>query len=365
MHKEIIFFALLFLTVILTIPKSALAWGGHKEVTYYAVKDIEWIKNYTEIKITPFTYEDKDKRVIPYDIPYKEGNIGGTTDAITILSTYCEEPDWGLDKGINSDFFRILERIGLDSGSWRHGCWVMLDGLVKVGGAVERFLYNYNMSLQAFKNNDPYWGFRFLARCLHYLEDVTQPQHTYPVPFRVILENLFDTRKIVQIASNHHFTLERYQGYQCRIGNPSFVKVLTSAEPIVINGIEELINEAIMKSYKKAEIIWSLQSKIYGEDIDKPVEFNWYPGLETDEALVTQYNNIILEQMQDLSSRVKGLLLHISKIVESFSYPIYKRSSRRPIKQFISSFITKSYTSYFTRSRRIVDDREIYPGNGL
>lgn len=361
MHREIVFFSLLFLTVILLIPKTVLAWGGHKEVTYYTIKDIEWINNYPEIKITPFTYEDPDKREIPYNIPYKEGSIGDTTDAITILTTYCEEPDWGLDKYIDSKLFKILERFGLDSSGWRHGCWVMFGGLLKLGGAVERFTYYYNMSLLAFKNNDPYWGFRFLARGLHYLEDVTQPQHTYPVPYRVILENLFDSKKIVQIASNHHFTLERYQAYQYRAGKPKFVRAVTLAEPIQVNNVKSLIEDAIMKSYKKAESIWTLQSKIYGPEIDKPIEFQWYLGLETDESLVTKYDNIILEQMSDLASRVKGLLLHIGKIVEGLSYTIYKGSSRGPVKQFIGSLITKSYTSYLSRSRRLVNNREIYP----
>lgn len=359
MYREVIFFTLLALTVILALPRSAFAWGGHREVTYYTVKDIAWINSYGKIKITPFIYEDQGKRKTPYSIPYKEGYIGDTTDALTILITYCEEPDWELDKGIDSSLFRVLEKIGLDSNSWRHGCWVMLGGLLKVGGATERFVYCYNMSLTAFKNNDPYWGFRFLARSIHYLEDVTQPQHTYPVPFRVILENLFNTEKIIQIVSNHHFTLERYQGYQYRTGNPAFTEVSISAEPVQVTDINALIEGAIMKSYKKAESIWTLQSKIYGKDIDKIAEFHWYPGLETDDALINQYNSIILEQMSDLSSRVKGLLLHTGKIVEGLSYPVYERSSRSPVKQFISSFITKSYSSHLSRSRRLIDNRKI------
>lgn len=363
MYREIIFFLLFLLTILFLMPRNVLAWGGHKEVTYYTIRDIEWINSYPEIKITPFTYQDPDKRRIPYSIPYMEGNIGDTTDAITILTTYCEEPDWGLDKYIDSKFFKILEKIGLDSSSWRHGCWVMFGGLLKLGGAVERFVYYYNMSIFAFKNNDPYWGFRFLARGLHYLEDVTQPQHTYPVPYRVILENLFDTKKIIQIASNHHFTLERYQGYQYRIGNPKFIMAVTLAEPIQVNDAKSLIEDAIMKSYKKAESIWSLQSKIYGPEIDRPTEFQWYIGLERDELLVTQYDNIILEQMSDLSSRVKGLLLHIGKIVEGLLYPVYERSPRGPVKQFISLLIAKSYTPHLSRSRRIINNGKIYPSD--
>ncbi len=357
MFKELLFFTSVLLAVIMILPKVAFAWGGHKEVTYYCLKDVEWIKNFDSIKITPFNYEDSDRRLAPYYIPYKEGNIGDTTSALEILITYCEEPDWGLDKDIDSFLFKILGYIGLDSSAWRHGYWIM--GPIKLGGAPERFIYYYNMSINAFKNGDIYWGFRFLARCLHYIEDITQPQHTYPVPYKVIVQKQFNPKKIIPIVQNHHFTLERYQAYQCRVGNPKYVNILTSAKPIEPKDLKAFIVESAIKSSKKAEEIWDIQSKLYGADIDKEEEFNWYPGLEQDEALKTRYDDIILEQLSDLASKVKGLVLHIGKVVEGLSYPIYQRSLRGPIKQFVSLFTVKSYTSYLSRSRGIIDDGKI------
>jgi hypothetical protein len=361
MYREIIFFILILLTILMTLPKSAFAWGGHKEVTYYCLRDIEWLKEFNDIKITPFNYQDPDKRTSPYEVPYKEGAIGDSTSALDILTIYCEEPDWELDKNVDSFLFKLLGYIGLDSSSWRHGYWVI--GPVKLGGAPDRFIYFYNMSILAFKNNDYYWGFRFLARCLHYIEDVTQPQHTYPVPYKVILKNHFNPKRIIPIASNHHFTLERYQAYQCRTGYPKFINAIVSAKPAEVKDLRDFIVESAIKSSKKAEELWDIQSKLYGPDIDREEEFHWYPGLELDEALKTRYDDIIGEQLSDLASKVKGLVLHMREVVEGLSYPIYKGGFRSPVKQFAGFFTVKGYTSYLSRSRRIVDNRKIFPGD--
>lgn len=363
MYRELIFFVLVFLAILMTLPKSVFAWGGHREVTYYCLKDIDWLKDFENIKITPFTYQDPDNRRVPYEIPYKEGSIGDTTSAIDILTTYCEEPDWGLDKDVDSLLFRLLGYIGLDSSGWRHGYWVM--GPIKLGGAPDRFVYFYNMSILAFKNNDPYWGFRFLARCLHYIEDITQPQHAYPVPYRVIAQNHFNPKNILPIATNHHFTLERYQAYLCRTGYPKFINAITSAKPKEVKDLKAFIVESAIKSSKKAEEIWDIQSKLYGPDIDKQEEFHWYLGLELDETLKTRYDDIIAEQLSDLASKVKGLVLHIREVIEGLSYPVYKGGSRSPVKQFVSLFTFKGYTSNLSRSRRIVDNREIPPRDRL
>lgn len=363
MLRELLFFILVLLAIIMALPRVVFAWGGHREVTYYCLKDIEWLKDFENIKITPFNYQDPDKRTAPYEVPYKEGNIGDNTSALEILITYCEEPDWGLDKDVDSILFKLLGYIGLDSSGWRHGYWVM--GPVKLGGAPERFIYYYNMSIKAFKNRDLYWGFRFLARCLHYIEDITQPQHAYPVPFKVIAQKHFNPKKILPIAQNHHFTLERYQAYHCRVGDPKYVNVLTSAKPVEPKDLKTFIVESAIKSSKKAEELWDIQSQLYGPDIDKEEEFRWYLGLEKDETLKTKYDNIILEQLSDLASKVKGLVLHMGKVVEGLSYPIYNRSLGSPIKQFVSLLTVKGYTSYLSRSRRIVNDGKIPPRDNL
>lgn len=363
MFRELLFFTLVLLAIIMALPKVVFAWGGHREVTYYCLKDIEWLKDFDNIEITPFNYQDPDKRTAPYEIPYKEGNIGERTSALEVLTIYCEEPDWGLDKNIDSTLFKLLGYIGLDSSSWRHGYWIM--GPIKLGGAPEQFIRYYNMSVKAFKCGDLYWGFRFLARCLHYIEDITQPQHTYPVPYKVIVQNCFNPKKIIPIATNHHFTLERYQAYQCRVGNPKYVNALTSAKPVEPKDLKAFIVESAIKSSKRLEELWEIQSKLYGPDIDKEEEFKWYLGLEQDEALKTRYDDIIIEQLSDLASKVKGLVLHMGKVVEGLSYPVYDRSLRKPIKQFVSFLTVKGYTSYLSRSRRVIDNGEISPRDRL
>jgi hypothetical protein len=358
MHRDLVYPTLIILTIIIALPKEAFAWGGHKELTYYTIREIEWIKEYKDIKITPYTYTDSDGENPNYIISYKEGNTGDTIDSLTILTTYCEEPDWDLDKNVDSLLFRGMRCIGLDSSHWRHGYWVICEGLIELGGAVDRIEHYTNMSILAFKKKDLYWGFRFLARAIHYLEDITQPQHTYPVPPKLILDYLFNTNKLIVVASNHHFALEGYQGYNILIGYPPFVNAITSAKPMEVEDLKNFSREAAIKSKGEAPKLWELQSKLYGERIDEPTEFQWFPNIETDEALKAQYDNIIIKQLSDLSSRVKGLVLYVGKIVESLPYPLSQRSLRSPSKAFIGSFIAKGYTSYLSLPRRIINHRK-------
>ncbi|MGC9064848.1 MAG: hypothetical protein ACP5JL_09245, partial [bacterium] len=44
-------FSILLIVTAVT-PKKAYAWGAHKALTYYSIKDIEWIKGYEDVKIT-------------------------------------------------------------------------------------------------------------------------------------------------------------------------------------------------------------------------------------------------------------------------------------------------------------------------
>ncbi len=363
MYKDILFLFSILLIVTAVTPKKAYAWGAHKALTYYSIKDIEWIKGYEDVKITPYTYTENNGENPQYTIPYKEGNIGDITDPLTILIVYSQEPDWELDKNVDSPLFRGIRYVGLDSSHWRHGYWIIWEGFIELGGAIERISYYTNMSILAFRNKDPYWGFRFLARSIHYLEDITQPQHTSPVSGQMIVKYLFDINYLILIASNHHFTLEGYQGYSLETGYPPFVSAITMADPIEVKDLRNFAREAALKSKKEAPRLWELQSRLYGEGIDKPEEFYWSPNLEINKELRSQYDCIIIRQLQDLSARVKGLVLYVSKILEGFPYSILQRDVGLPSKNLASSLITKGYTSYLSLSRRIVKHREISSRN--
>jgi hypothetical protein len=67
----------------------------------------------------------------------------------------------------------------------------------------------------------------------------------------VILKNHFNPKRIIPIASNHHFTLERYQAYQCRTGYPKFINAIVSAKPAEVKDLRDFIVESAIKSSKK------------------------------------------------------------------------------------------------------------------
>jgi len=74
----------------------------------------------------------------------------------------------------------------------------------------------------AFETGHAYWGWRLIGWALHYVQDLTQPYHTTPLPGTNTRTILFaairdlvgihgPVTRIVRLATNRHFTLEKFQ----------------------------------------------------------------------------------------------------------------------------------------------------------
>ena len=75
------------------------SWNSHFFYTELAIKNNDWINNFSEIEVTPYTYEDidQDEYNPEFVIKYVEGEIGEKVKASDILINYSDEPDWDLD----------------------------------------------------------------------------------------------------------------------------------------------------------------------------------------------------------------------------------------------------------------------------
>jgi len=128
-----------------------------------------------------------------------EGEIGEKVKASSILINYSDEPDWDLDTNLNLNKIQALTG---GSQGYRHMYFSVFGGLLKAGEAPKRANHFFEMSKIAFGKGDNYWGFRFTARAIHYLEDISQPYHTYPAPLDVLFKKFFNVKKLTVLVTN-------------------------------------------------------------------------------------------------------------------------------------------------------------------
>lgn len=319
LRKETImrsFRVILILMIVILLPQTAFAWNIHGEMTRFVLDSLPWINRYDNITITEYSYKDSSPYNPNYKIPYLDGNIGDKTSAKKILSLYADEPDWNMDEGL---FLNSAQTLTGGSQGWRHQYFILFGGLLKVGEAPDRALHFYNMAVVAFKVKDLYWGFRFLARSLHYLQDLTMPFHSNPGPTMLLLSNLFDINGVTAMVSNHHFALEDYQEYQIKKRNLLYIKALRNAEPIKINNVWDSAVEAANKSKNYSETLWGLQSKIFGDTLNSKSRVKIQPDKIKSDSLKNEYDKIIVSLLMDFSAITKGFLYYARELFKGIN----------------------------------------------
>lgn len=176
---------------------------------------------------------------------YPEGNPK-ENEALTpheILTLYTTDPDDGRDQnlfvrdeegnphpmfpdqkwfgaiqGPNSQAFRHIEKPPF---RWGHPIRTFGIPFRSIGEASQRVEIYFQLSRLAFSLSEDYWGWRFLAGGLHYLQDLHQPYHAgqvTPVLLRQGLRVLFSwgwrekglMGSFVHVVSNSHRFFETY-----------------------------------------------------------------------------------------------------------------------------------------------------------
>ena len=236
LKKKITIFILLILSVLTLSSINVFSWNSHFFYTELAIKNNDWINNFPEIEITPYIYEDidQDEYNPEFVIKYVEGKIGEKTKASDILINYSDEPDWDLDTNLE---LNKLQALTGGSQGYRHMYFSVFSGLLKAGDAPKRANHFFEMSKAAFGRDDSYWGFRFAARAVHYLEDLSQPQHAYPVPFDVLFKKFFNAKKLTVLATNAHYGYEDFNGYLFEQKKVEFYNLLPEVKTVKVDDV--------------------------------------------------------------------------------------------------------------------------------
>lgn len=162
---------------------------------------------------------------------------------LDILSTYSDEPDWGMDQELFSEdqypelwkkeYSMMGGKAGLSSQAFRHMYWRELYWkhplqsfklpLNKINSPLGEAPARAEMFMQlaklAFSKKMDYWGWRFTANSLHYIEDVAQPFHSSQVPSKILINMVLSQcltphgcdnfiGRMTNIISYYHFAYE-------------------------------------------------------------------------------------------------------------------------------------------------------------
>lgn len=236
----------------------AEAWGNHRQLTQEILGDVAWLSHaeFRQIDVTPYRYAEDDRTPVAPDFQpiYVDRLIGEKTTAREILLRYVDEPDWGMDDDLEVSPFQ-----GLSGGSkaYRHRRDYYLGGVLQLGHAHRRADHFYRMAKLAFSREDAYWGFRFLARALHYLEDMGQPLHARPFLMRQLPAAGFSVTKLKVRSTNYQNYYEAWVDEQLakqqRAGSGPWLTAIRDANEGPIRSVKDACKALSVYSHQSAD----------------------------------------------------------------------------------------------------------------
>lgn len=139
-----------------------------------------------------------------------------------ILVLYGTEPDLLLDCDLMLD-----KRQKLTGGShgWRHMQFNVFG--LRIGVLLDSFKQNTRLARLAMNQENDYWGWRYLSRCMHYLADMGHPFHVKTAPTGLLLKIISSYTELFRIISTAHQSYEIYVEHRFREGFPVFKEALT------------------------------------------------------------------------------------------------------------------------------------------
>ena len=287
------------------------AWNSHGACTVIILGDQEWLKQYDNITVTAWSYEDVDKAPVGpnFTLRYIEGQPGTTTTATAILTNYADEPDWNLDKDLNLSWFQVLTG---GSQGWRHQYYGI--GWLRLGTAPARAQYFFDLAGKAKAKGDLYWTFRYLARAMHYVQDPTEPYHGVPAPTGLIVKGIGDFGALLTAATNHHYNLEDYQGAMVARSSPVFVTALRDGQALDTTKAPSARWLGIHGAYlgrDEVRTLWPLETAYFGDRINGKDSWSFdQTGLHVADPGTPQaaYDQQLAVPLDRMSSYTKTLL---------------------------------------------------------
>jgi hypothetical protein len=317
----------LILSLFLILALSLFSWSGHDAITYFALKDI--IDNLrTEVQITDYSYEHLDPGpynpavtfddylgsvIVPEEdrgifLPLYENRppVDDKAPAWQVLVVYSYEPDMGMDQQLDLSPFQFL---GGGSQGMRHMDFRF--AFLRIGEATNRVEHFTQLSRIAWNSGDPYWGLRFMARSLHYLQDIGQPFHTFPAPAIELTRFIFRPSKWMAVFMNYHYFYDFYLGYRLYREYEPFVQAIQNAPPYTLKNAF-LAAEAQRSFARKrvADVYYEIR-RILRETLEVNYEVYFDVGFFDDlvaSGKTEKLDQLTIKIISEVSSYVKGYM---------------------------------------------------------
>lgn len=253
-------------------------WSAHEVLTYLLVKD--FLPNSEKlIQITKYDYSEKRIYNMEYlrlddycgefikscalrdtcYLPPDPKPVDGKVPVWQIMMVYSVEPDLGMDEGLQ---LSPLQNIIGNSQGVRHMKYNL--AIFEFFEGSQSFYYFVDMSRQAFKKGDEYWGYRFLARALHYLEDLSMPYHNTPGTFFDTLRAFFD-KQTAQFLSNSHYSYDEYLAYLLYEYDQDIVDAIKKAQPENSRYLRQLIQKVRWLGLSNIDNVDRQLKAVYGD----------------------------------------------------------------------------------------------------
>jgi hypothetical protein len=204
---------------ILFLASTCFAWEGHSLLRRLALESLPGIAELPAVPVSEWTGEIPGINPATV-IEWRGGSPGETQTPLDILVTYAQEPDWGMDQNLKASWQQRFMGgyTGLGSQGYFHMYYANMTlhlpvPVLAMGAAPRRAKQWLEMGQQAFTQGQDYWGWRFTAWALHYIEDLTQPFHSTQT-HRKFVRLRSPVKGTTNCTANFHLLFEQWVAHR-------------------------------------------------------------------------------------------------------------------------------------------------------
>jgi hypothetical protein len=286
----------------LDVPVTITPYTYHEMDTDRYNPSYAWEMREGKSPVTESEHPLKDEReyyspFVTYDNP-----VGGRISSLKTLALYSAEPDWGMDDKLQLSPLQVVTDGSQGYRHLRYG-WCLL----RAGVAHRRALHFKKLAEHAYTRGDSYWGLRFSARTLHYIQDLLTPVHLKPIPEWYWLPRLFRLKKVFNTIYSQHMRFEGFVGYHLWHGSDSYVRIIENGN---VHELPSLRHDLLLASRKVRRMFYGLFREsllFWGDGASHPpaqLRSGWIQGHVAPEQLHFR----IMGWLNILSGIIKGYI---------------------------------------------------------